>query len=219
MKQQILMVLVLCSWLIPELNLIGEEPESSTGKVYRDNVCGPRAVLHVLRHYGQDASLFDLVKECQWPDFEKGSSMDSLAKALEKRGIYTASLHLKDGLKSDLVWPGPMIATLSTGNMPFHYTTLINASDGTLNCIEDFPIFFSRHHTEYKSYIYLLLTSNKPISQSDIGILIQHQDSLMKLTVLPTVMVIAIVILLLVFAMKRCVLLPARAVIREGVAT
>src|SRR5690242_21782644 len=57
-------------------------------------VCGPKCVRRVLEYYGTNAALADLIHEIQWPDYERGSNMASVAKALRQRGIHVLAVTL-----------------------------------------------------------------------------------------------------------------------------
>jgi hypothetical protein len=77
---------------------------------FGDRVCGPRCARYVLHHYGVEEDLATLVRETQWPDFESGASLASLAEALEKRGVHTCALRLSSSAR--LCWPHPVIVHL-----------------------------------------------------------------------------------------------------------
>jgi hypothetical protein len=59
-------------------------------------ICGPRCVQFVLKHYGHEESLTSLVREMQWPDQLKGSSVQQVEKALESRGVHVRSIQLSN---------------------------------------------------------------------------------------------------------------------------
>jgi hypothetical protein len=80
-----------------------------------DLICGPRCVQMVLSHYGHEEDLMALVKEIQWPELEKGSSLTDVGKALQKRGIHTYAMRLAPN--AQLCWRSPAIVFLK-GNGP-----------------------------------------------------------------------------------------------------
>ncbi|MGM0488771.1 MAG: cysteine peptidase family C39 domain-containing protein [Planctomycetota bacterium] len=59
-------------------------------------ICGPRCVQFVLKQYGRAEPLDALVREMQWPDLSKKSSVRQIEKALESRSVYTRSIQLKN---------------------------------------------------------------------------------------------------------------------------
>jgi hypothetical protein len=87
---------------------------------FGDRICGPRCVRCLLEHYGIQEELAALVRETQWPDFEAGASLGSLAEALEKRGVHTCALRLSPSGK--LTWPHPVLVHLrGAGGRMDHY--------------------------------------------------------------------------------------------------
>lgn len=211
--------------VFPVLAHTDEQGKTSTnsnqrnGKVYRDKVCGSRSVVCVLRHFGQDADLAEIIKECQWPDYEKGASVFALSQALQKRGIYSVVLELSNGLKSGFVWPEPIIATISTSESTLHFTTLLPNPDGSWRYSEDFSFFVSGSHDDPSSYKHLLLTSSVPISQDSIRIAIESLNRGGASSVIAIVAICFTILaaFLLVLKTKHRALLPARTSFREGV--
>lgn len=92
-----------------------------------DNICGPRCVQFVLRQYGFNAELQELVREVQWPALEEGATLDSMTQALQRRGICTCVLKLDPSTR--LAWRYPVIIHLR-GNKGFlgHYLVLLPRS-------------------------------------------------------------------------------------------
>lgn len=69
-----------------------------------DAVCGPRVLYYVLQQYGVlgDLTLIDFVREVQWPNVRRGTSMADLADALERRGIFSEGVEIPPN--SQLRW-------------------------------------------------------------------------------------------------------------------
>ncbi len=88
-------------------------PPATTEENRPDVVCGPRCVQYILKHYGQQVELHDLIQELQWPNLEAGSNLADLQKSLNKRGIHTAAIQLSPGAKLD--WPEPVLVHLKLG--------------------------------------------------------------------------------------------------------
>ncbi len=85
-----------------------------------DMVCGPRCVKFILRSYGQEVDLIELVKEIQWPDLEAGASLDRIERSLNVRGIYTKAVRFAPDRR--LTWPHPAVLFTDEGNPPSgHY--------------------------------------------------------------------------------------------------
>lgn len=80
--------------------------------------CGPRCVQRVLREYGIETDLVDLIREMQWPDDGRGASMQALADAIRKRGLHAETVNLESGV--DIDWTGPAIVHVQNDGVP-HY--------------------------------------------------------------------------------------------------
>ena len=76
--------------------------------------CGPRCVQRVLDSYGTSSDLIELIKSTQWPVPEDGSSFEALARVLNSRGVYTASVNLPPSARID--WNTPAIVQLKSGD-------------------------------------------------------------------------------------------------------
>jgi ABC-type bacteriocin/lantibiotic exporter with double-glycine peptidase domain len=75
---------------------VGDEgKEESSLEALNQVICGPRCVHFVLKHYGRDEALSPVVRQMQWPDLSKGSSVRQIEDALQSRGVYTRSIELK----------------------------------------------------------------------------------------------------------------------------
>ena len=77
------------------------------GQETHDLVCGPRCLQLVLRHYGRDADLVDLIRKIQWPNVEQGTSLSALQHELEERGVHTLVVRCPKSSLPD--WPHPLI--------------------------------------------------------------------------------------------------------------
>lgn len=100
----------------PENGISGTENDIDMNYV----VCGPRCVQYLLNYYGQEADLIDLVKEMQWPTIEAGSSMETIEKALNKRGIHTVGMTVAEDAR--LQWPHPVVVHMKVeGNKTGHF--------------------------------------------------------------------------------------------------
>lgn len=69
---------------------VAAERKSEVMQKMNELYCGPRCVQYVLRHYGSDECLAGLISELQ-PEFECGTSLARMRKALEERGVYTSA--------------------------------------------------------------------------------------------------------------------------------
>ena len=76
-----------------------------------DLVCGPRCVQYLLRHYGQEEELTELVQEIQWPDLEAGASLAAIDEVLQGRGVFTRAVRLPAAGR--LKWKHPAIIHLA----------------------------------------------------------------------------------------------------------
>ncbi len=75
-----------------------------------DTVCGPRCVQALLRSYGHDAELIDLVRELHTDGVEQGTTLGQMRDALRQRGLHAEVVHLPAG--ATLTWPEPAILHL-----------------------------------------------------------------------------------------------------------
>ena len=90
------------------------------------SVCGPRCVRCVLRHFGRDEDLLDLIREMQEGDVDQPSSMEAVSMALEKRGIRTFAMRLAPG--AVLQWPHPVVVHLQAEGEPGHFAVWLPTS-------------------------------------------------------------------------------------------
>jgi ABC-type bacteriocin/lantibiotic exporter with double-glycine peptidase domain len=98
-------VLILLSCNTPSAQC--QTPQEFTNNLF----CGPRCVQKVLKEYGKDIELTQLVREIQSPASQDGATLTSLADALHTRGIYTAAVNLNQN--EELAWDYPVIVHLS----------------------------------------------------------------------------------------------------------
>jgi ABC-type bacteriocin/lantibiotic exporter with double-glycine peptidase domain len=93
-----------------------------------DNVCGPRCAWYVLRHYGHAVDLIEVVRETQWPNLEKGTTLAQLQAALERRGVHTRAVDVPKDVS--LCWNHPAIVHLrnARGNIG-HFAVWIPSSN------------------------------------------------------------------------------------------
>ncbi len=84
-----------------------------------DLVCGPRCAQFILRHYGIDADLIDLVREIQWPTLEDGATLAAVDQALRARGVHTRALRM--GPTSRLSWSHPVLLHLTGETAGGHF--------------------------------------------------------------------------------------------------
>lgn len=75
-----------------------------------DTVCGPRCVQAILRSYGYEADLIDLVRELHTDGVEQGTTLGQMRDALRSRGLHAEVVHLPEG--ATLTWPEPAILHL-----------------------------------------------------------------------------------------------------------
>jgi len=75
----------------------GEVPDPASLNALNEVICGPRCVHFVLKHYGIEESLAGVVRQMQWPDLAKGSTVIQIENALGSRGIFTRTIELSQG--------------------------------------------------------------------------------------------------------------------------
>jgi ABC-type bacteriocin/lantibiotic exporter with double-glycine peptidase domain len=114
------------TWLLSAtLVLLADDATRDKAMPNPDLVCGPRCVQMILSYYGQEVDLMELVKEIQWPELEKGSSMADLQRALNKRGIYTYAMKMSADAR--LNWRHPVIAFLPANGKLGHFAVRMPA--------------------------------------------------------------------------------------------
>jgi len=91
--------------------IYGDE-QSAQERNIGDLICGPKCVQKILQIYGkEDEDIIRLVREIQWPEIRKGSTLANVAQALEKRGIHTFAMQIKPSAR--IVWHNPVIVYLN----------------------------------------------------------------------------------------------------------
>lgn len=117
---------VIAWWLICPFGISrAREAGSAPAQVSRseaapsDRVCGPRCAWLVLRYYGHDVDLMDLVREIQWPEFERGASLAAIQDSLERRGVHTSALWIAPTAR--LHWGHPVIMHLESNSLGGHF--------------------------------------------------------------------------------------------------
>jgi len=123
-----IVVMVLMTWS----ECAGQSIDKKAVFVERDPglnkiICGPRCVKHVLKYYGHDAELSELVHELQWPTFQKGATMAALAKSLERRGIHVRAVVVPKTIP--VKWAYPVILHFA-GEPIGHFTVLTSSKGG-----------------------------------------------------------------------------------------
>jgi ABC-type bacteriocin/lantibiotic exporter with double-glycine peptidase domain len=116
------------AWVALAASEVGAQTQRVSGGPERsasDLVCGPRCVQFVLKWYGIEAGLIDLVRETQWPGLESGADLASLARAFRNRGITACAVQAGDRRLSD--WPYPALVHLSGASSLGHFVVWVPA--------------------------------------------------------------------------------------------
>jgi ABC-type bacteriocin/lantibiotic exporter with double-glycine peptidase domain len=156
----------------------GSVPTSSVSELdqnasWDDRICGPRCVQYLLEYYELDREdLIDLVREVQWPDLEKGASLDRVECALRDRGIHTAPIVVPGN--GELCWHSPVVVHLKDDKAGLgHFAVwLPESSGGEVKVWRDRS---GAHVLEKKDFSRLftgvaLLTSRQPIGDPRLAI-------------------------------------------------
>ena len=85
-------------------------PEGASSLSKNDLVCGPRCVQYILKEYGQQGDLIELIREMQWPNLEGGSTLTALEQALTSRGIHCGISEVPED--AQIAWKHPVIVHL-----------------------------------------------------------------------------------------------------------
>lgn len=111
--------------------LVNLSVDHSADELDVDEVCGPRCVQYVLKCFGTDVDLIEVVREAQWPRLEQGATLTSLADALKRRGIFTFPMHIGSDIR--LKSPYPVIVHVKDDeciNAIGHYVVWLPSSSG-----------------------------------------------------------------------------------------
>jgi hypothetical protein len=163
------------------LSLAAAQP-GQTDNAVQNAICGPRCVQHILNSYGIKVELIDLIRECQWPDIEKGASVDSLIAALNQRGIYTLAIK-----PVTLNWKKPILAysTADNGTNIGHFAVFSQTIDGKVSVWNS--------NSKVITPAVLVLTDDQPI---DLHYLQQGSPYLAYCTLLLVMALIASIVFL-----------------------
>jgi ABC-type bacteriocin/lantibiotic exporter with double-glycine peptidase domain len=94
---------------------------------FRDRICGPQCVKRILEHYGYQVGLEELIRELQWPEIDKGTSLGDLSQALEKRGLHVRAIAYPEDVP--IRWSHPVVLHFEQGEVG-HFAVLFPSEDG-----------------------------------------------------------------------------------------
>jgi len=105
-------------------------PELDKNAWWDDRICGPRCVQYLLGYYDLESEdIIDLVREVQWPDLERGASLDRVEQSLRDRGIHTASIVVPEN--GELCWHSPAVVHLKDDEAGLgHFAVWLPESSG-----------------------------------------------------------------------------------------
>ena len=99
------------------LSTTGPMVSPSSGDDTYDLLCGPRCVQFLLQYYDiEEPGLQEIVRETQWPRVEAGTSLGSLKRFVESRGLHTAAVRISD--VSRLSWDYPVVVHWGEATSP-----------------------------------------------------------------------------------------------------
>ena len=112
------------------LSASSAQGQSNREQSFDQAICGPRCVKYVLDFYkpenGDD--LVGLIRELQWPNMERGTSLADIGRALEKRGISTRAVRVPRGVFID--WRFPVIVHCQPNSSKIgHFVVALPADD------------------------------------------------------------------------------------------
>jgi ABC-type bacteriocin/lantibiotic exporter with double-glycine peptidase domain len=151
--------------------------ESDNVQKLNNIVCGPRCVQYVLKQFGQDVELADIVREMQWPQLTEGASAASLVAALEKRGVFVKIIQVNP--KSTIfAWEHPMILHLKPDDdesLGHFVVRLPQSNDNNIVIVDGLAGVYSKSYNEFckKMSGVVLLCSPTPIA--DDGVIVYHR--------------------------------------------
>ncbi len=170
-------LLIVATLALPRSSTWGvDTPAATTEQSRPDVVCGPRCVQFILKQYGKQVELHDLIQEIQWPHLEAGSNLADLQKSLNKRGIHTAAIQISSGAKLD--WTEPVLVHLKPGisitpETLGHFVVWLPSSTSDIVHLWFGPKGIHQGSNNRFASIRsgaVLLTSQRPIDQSSLAI-------------------------------------------------
>ena len=131
-----------------------------------DTVCGPRCVQALLRSYGHEVELIDLVRELHTGGVEQGTTLGQMQDAFTHRGLHAAVVHLPAG--ASLTWLEPAIVHLKPRPKQAlgHFIVYLGEENGTATIHDPLTgtLHGPREELQQKMSGDLLLISKAPIS-------------------------------------------------------
>lgn len=88
-----------------------------------DMLCGSRCAQYILKCYGLNIELTDIIAECQFPDLEAGASLERISATLRNRGIHTSAVRSSEPTLPD--WGEPVLLHLLTEQGIGHFVVLL----------------------------------------------------------------------------------------------
>lgn len=85
------------------LSAVGEQPDLSS------HICGPRCAQYVLKWFGVDADLSELIAEIQGASVDRSSNLGQVKAALVKHGLHVRAARTSPNDIATLAWSGPVI--------------------------------------------------------------------------------------------------------------
>lgn len=172
------MVVLLFQLLTSPIIVYGGSDSGNTAST-SDFICGPRCVKFILSQYsrGEDLELLDLVKKLQWPELERGCTLNDIEELLKSEGIYCKSVYAKPHDLLTLRWNYPVILHLVDAGQDNvgHFVVLLPNADASQRSIKiwnGLNGYQKGEANQLKDQLsgYALITSPKPLRRSDLVI-------------------------------------------------
>ncbi|MCA9145088.1 MAG: hypothetical protein KDB05_19970 [Planctomycetales bacterium] len=169
-----LVIMVWCQGVVLGQQTPGDEKSVRDDRT-ATQFCGPCCVQYVLKAFGQSHDVDELIREIQWPESEHGATLDSLSKALSRRGVHVFPANVQNGRDVELISRFPIILHLNgKAEMDAHYVVWLPSESMEIATIWD-PATRKTFELEWDAYSTtlsgaMLLTSPDPQSSPDFAI-------------------------------------------------
>ena len=163
-------------------------------------VCGPRSVQFVLKQFGHDVELVDLVREMQWPQLTDGASAASVIAALEKRGVFVKVIKV-DPKAAVFAWNHPMILHLKPDVNESHghfVVSMPRSTDEQVTLFDGLAGYYSGPYSEFRRKMSGIVIVCSPTPNADDAVIVYRR------VVIWTWCIVLVVLVLAITLLRRC---------------
>lgn len=127
------MIVSCCLIAVVSLSAASEEPDLSS------YICGPRCAQYVLKWFGTDVDLTELIAEIQGASIDRSADLGQVKAALVNHGVYVRAVKISPSAIGSLEWPGPLIVHYTATDKSAGHFVVIHPekSDTAKLCVWD----------------------------------------------------------------------------------